>query len=66
MRMQATKLGIALHRRAAVVADIDYRDAFDDANIVLGPRVQDLDHEPPIGMSVTHVGPAHASRYRPR
>jgi len=59
MRMKATKLGIALHRRPAVVANIDDRDTIDDATIILGPRLQNLDHEPLIGMNVTHVGPAH-------
>ena len=59
MRMQATNLRIALHRRPAVDAGIDHRDTIDDATIILGSRVQNLDHEPPIGMSVTHVGPAH-------
>jgi len=59
MRMKATKLGIALHRRPAAVANIDHRDTIDDATIILGTRVQNLDHEPLIGMSVTHVGPPH-------
>ena len=64
MRMQATKLGMALHRRPAIDADIDHRDAIDDATIILGARVQSLDHEPLIGMSITHVGPAHGPTVR--
>jgi hypothetical protein len=65
MRMQSTKLRVALHRCPAIDAGVDHSNAIDDATIVLGARVQSLDHEPLIGMSVTHVRPAHAPRYPP-
>lgn len=36
-------------------------DPIVDAMVVLGVCIEDLDHEPLIGMCITHLGPAHAS-----
>lgn len=61
MRVLAPELAIALHCCAAVHALVDYRDPIVDAMVVLGVCIERLDHEPLIGMCITHLGPAHAS-----
>lgn len=51
------KLGIAFHRRAAIDADVDHRDAIEDATIILGSRVEGFDHEPLIGIANSAMAP---------
>jgi hypothetical protein len=61
MGVLAPELGIALHCCAAVNAMIDHRDPIVDAMVVLGVCIERFDHEPLIGMCITHLRPAHAS-----
>ena len=61
MRILATKLGLPLHRRPTVGADIQHRDTIENATIALCVCVEHLDDEPLLWMSVTDLGPAHAS-----
>ena len=59
--MTAPELAVALHRRAAIRADVDHCDAIQDTAIVFRVGVQGLYDEPLIWISCMHLGPAHPS-----
>ena len=58
----AVRLGVSLHRRTPVSANVDHRNSIDDALIILRVCVECFDHEPLIWMCITHLCPAHTSR----
>ena len=59
LRMLPVEFGIPFHCRRAIRADLYHRDPIEDAATFGRMCLKGLDHEPLIGMSCTHVGPAH-------
>lgn len=62
MRMFALQLAVPFHRGATIRAGLGYRDAIEEAMIVLAMGFECLDHEPLIGVSDANLAPLHAVR----
>lgn len=59
LRMLAVEVGVPLHRRGTVRADLNHGDPIEDATVLGGMRLESFDDEPLVGMSSTDLGPTH-------